>query len=143
MPFVLHRKFPRALSLIHDVRHQAQISLDQDIARLQIAVFRPLQQFGLLRGGEREGKGAGGRGDAENTECRTEEQCGSSGKQHDGILLSGWEMRSILLLLYFRTEEKMPAGWETETKRLGCMVLFDVTREYQELLKTTQTTEMR
>ena len=36
MPFVLHRKFPRALSLIHNMRHQAQVPLNQYIPRLQI-----------------------------------------------------------------------------------------------------------
>lgn len=36
MPFVLHRKFPRALSLIHDMCHQAEVAFDEDIPCLQV-----------------------------------------------------------------------------------------------------------
>ena len=61
MPFVLHRKFPRALSLIHNVRHQTQIALHQNIPGLQVSLGGQLQVVALLLLGQRTGKAAGGK----------------------------------------------------------------------------------
>ena len=59
MPFVLHRKFPRALSLIHHMGHQAKISFYEDISRLQVSLGRERQikAFFFLR--QRLGEAAG------------------------------------------------------------------------------------
>ena len=43
MPFVLHRKLPQALSLIHHMGHQATISFYEDISRLQVSLGRERQ----------------------------------------------------------------------------------------------------
>lgn len=53
MPFVRHRKLPRALSLIHNVGDQAQIVLDEHIPGVQIPLFGQGQvvSFLLLRQG--------------------------------------------------------------------------------------------
>ena len=61
MPFVRHRKFPRALSLIHKVGHQAQVAFDEDIPGLQVSGGGQGQVVPLLLGGEGPGKAAGGK----------------------------------------------------------------------------------
>ena len=61
MPFVLHRKFPCALSLIHDVGNQAQVALDEDVPCLLVPGGGQGQGVPFLLGGEGPGKAAGGR----------------------------------------------------------------------------------
>ena len=60
MPFVRHRKLPWALSLIHDVRHQAQIAFNEDVSGVQISLVGKLYVIALLLPGQRLGEGAGG-----------------------------------------------------------------------------------
>lgn len=46
-------KHPIASTLVHNVRHQAEIAFDQNVAGLQIALGAAFQVYALLFGGER------------------------------------------------------------------------------------------
>ena len=59
MPFVLHRKFPRALSLIHHMGHQPQVSFHQNVSCLQVPLRRQFQIMPLLLGAQGFGKASG------------------------------------------------------------------------------------
>lgn len=59
MPFVLHRKLPQALSLIHDMSHQAEVPLHQDIPGLHISLGRKGKIMAFLFLGQGLGKAAG------------------------------------------------------------------------------------
>ena len=60
MPFVLHRKFPRALSLVHDVGHQAKVAFDEDVSGIFVSGGGKGQVVPLLLGGEGPGEASGG-----------------------------------------------------------------------------------
>ena len=59
MPFVLHRKLPRASSLIHDVGHQTKVALDEDVAGVFVSGAGKGQVVALLLGGEGPGEASG------------------------------------------------------------------------------------
>ena len=61
MPFVLHRKFPRALSLIHNMGDQAEVAFYEHIPRVQVALGCQVQIVLLLLPGQGPGEAAGGK----------------------------------------------------------------------------------
>ena len=60
MPLVLHRKLPRALSLIHDMGHQAEVAFYENVAGLQITLSGALQIMPLFLLRQGPGKTSGG-----------------------------------------------------------------------------------
>ena len=56
---MVQKVFARASILLHDMGHEPQISLDEDIPGLQVALGAAAEIFPLLFGGERLGKAAG------------------------------------------------------------------------------------
>ena len=60
MPFVRHRKFPCALSLIHDMGHQAEVAFYENVAGLQITLSGALQIMPLLLLRQGPGEASGG-----------------------------------------------------------------------------------
>ena len=60
MPFVLHRKLPRALSFLHNMGHQAEVAFHQDIAGLHVPLGGEGQVAAFFFLGQRFGKAAGG-----------------------------------------------------------------------------------
>ena len=61
MPFVLHRKFPRALSLIHNMGDQAEVPFYENIPGVQVALGCQIQVILLLLPGQGPGEAPGGK----------------------------------------------------------------------------------